>query len=99
MHMIARKTLVSFYAGPNRQDAKGPLEAWFCEVKHAQWEGPADIKAQYRSGSILKGNRVVFNIGGNKCRLIVKVNDGTKTVFVRFIGTHGEYDSIDPEVV
>ena len=99
MHVIARKTMVSFYSRPNRQDARGPLEAWFHEAKQAQWETPADIKVQFRSASILKGNRVVFNIAGNKYRLIVKINYVTKTVFVRFIGTHQEYDKIDPEVV
>jgi mRNA interferase HigB len=99
VHVIARKMIVSFYDLPNRQDARGPLEAWYYEAKHAQWETPADIKAQFRSASILKGNRAVFNIAGNKYRLIVKINYATKTVFVRFIGTHREYDKIDPEVV
>ena len=99
MHIIKRKTLVEFYQQPGRQDAKGALEAWYYEAKHAQWASPADIKALYRSASILKNNRVVFNIAGNKYRLIVRINYDSKTVFVRFIGTHPEYSRIDAEVI
>jgi mRNA interferase HigB len=99
MHIIKRKTLVEFYTQPNRQDAKGPLEAWHDEAKHAQWAGPADVKAKYRSASFLKGNRVVFNLAGNKYRLVVRINYDSKTVFIRFIGTHQAYDKIDAEVI
>jgi len=99
MHVIKRKPLVEFYEQPEHQDAKGALEAWHYEAKHAQWASPADVKALYRSASILKDNRVVFNIAGNKYRLIVRINYDSKTVFVRFIGTHREYDKIDAEVV
>lgn len=99
MHIISRKTLMDFYGRPECRDAKAPLDAWFHEVKAAEWESPADIKSQYRSASVLKGKRVVFNIGGNKYRLVVKVNYPTKTVFVRFVGTHKEYDGIDAEVI
>ena len=99
MHIISRKTLKAFYAKQGCEDAKGPLDAWFHEVKRENWESPADIKAKYRSASFLKGNRVVFNIGGNKYRLVVKVNYNTKTVFIRFVGTHNEYDRIDAEVI
>lgn len=99
MHVIKHKTLVEFYSRPNRQDAKGPLEAWFYEAKNAKWETPTEIKALYRSASILKNNRVVFNIAGNKYRLVVRIKYDSKTVFVRFIGTHKEYDKIDPEVI
>lgn len=99
MHIIKRKTLVEFFQRPGRQNAKGSLEAWYDEAKHAQWASPADIKAQYGSASILKDNRVVFNIAGNKYRLVVRINYDSKTVFVRFIGTHEEYDKIDAEVI
>lgn len=99
MHIISRKKLKQFYEQSKYKDAKGPLEAWFFEAKHADWSTPADIKAIYRSADILKHNRVVFNIGGNKYRLIVKINYPTKTVFIRFIGTHREYDHIDAEVI
>ena len=99
MHIISRKTLKEFCERPARRDAKGPLDAWWHEVKRANWETPADIKARYRSASILKNNRVVFNIGGDKYRVVVKINYPTKTVFIRFVGTHREYDKIDAEVI
>ena len=99
MHIIKRKTLVEFYEQPGHQDARGALEAWYYEAKHAQWASPADVKALYNSASILKDNRVVFNIAGNKYRLIVRINYDSKTVFIRFIGTHREYDCIDAEVI
>ena len=99
MHVIKRKTLIEYYQQPEHQDAKGALEAWYYEAKHAQWTSPADIKDLYRSASILKKNRVIFNIAGNKYRLIVKINYDSQTIFIRFIGTHREYDKIDPEVI
>ncbi len=99
MHVIKRKTLVESFQQPEHQDAKGALEAWYYEAKNAQWASPADVKAQYRSASILNDNRVVFNIAGNKYRLIVRINYDSKTVFIRFIGTHREYDKIDAEVI
>ncbi len=99
MHVIKRKTLIEFYNQPDHQDARGPLEAWYYEARHTQWASPADVKAKYGSASILKDNRVVFNIAGNKYRLVVRINYNSKTVFVRFIGTHKEYDEIDAEVI
>jgi mRNA interferase HigB len=99
MHIISRKTLKSFYEQPDFQDAKGPLESWFHEVLHEEWSTPSDIKAKYGSASFLKDNRIVFNISGNKYRLVVKVNYSLKIVFIRFIGTHKDYDQIDAEVI
>ena len=99
MHVISRKKLIEFYEQPGQQDAKGQFEAWYFEAKHAQWESPADVKAQYGSASVIGDNRVVFNIAGNKYRLIVRINYNSKTVFVRFVGTHQEYDKIDAEVI
>lgn len=99
MHVIKRKTLIQFYEQPGCQDAKGPLEAWYYEADHAQWASPVEIKAQYSSASILKDNRVIFNIAGNKYRLVVRINYDSKTVFVRFIGTHQDYDKIDAGVI
>ncbi len=66
MHIIKRKTLVEFYQQPGYEDAKNALEAWFYEADNAQWSSPAEIKAKFRSASILKDNRVVFNIAGNE---------------------------------
>jgi mRNA interferase HigB len=99
MHVISRKKLIDFYLRPERQDARGPMEAWYYEAKHAQWSSPADVKAQYGSASIIGDNGVVFTISGNKYRLVVRINYDSKTVFIRFVGTHREYDKIDAEVI
>ena len=99
MHIISRKTLKLFYEHPDYRDAKGPLESWYYEVCHEEWLQPSDVKEKYRSASFLKGNRIVFNIGGNKYRLVVKVNYSLKIVFIRFVGTHEDYDQIDAEVI
>lgn len=99
MHIISRKKLKEFCERPDGRDAEALLDAWWYEAKRANWESPSDIKDKYRSASILRDNRVVFNIGGNKYRLVVKINYSTKTVFVRFVETHKEYDRIDAEVI
>ena len=78
---------------------KGPWKHGIMKPSMLNGQSPADIKALYRSASILRNNRVVFNIAGNKYRLIVRINYDSKTVFVRFIGTHREYDKIDAEVI
>jgi len=100
MRIIAKRTLVDCWENnPGRRDARGQLEAWYKEVKDAAWRTPADVKEQYRSASIVKSNRVVFNICGNKYRLVVKINYIARLVFIRFIGTHKEYDSINVEEI
>ena len=99
MRIIARSTLKQFYQISEYRDAKGPLEAWYAETKHADWETPIDIKNKYRSASILHNNRVVFNIGGNKYRLVVKIHYNTGVVYIRFVGTHEQYDEIDAETI
>ncbi len=93
MRVIARKAIRDFYA--QHADSKVPLEAWFHETSAASWQGPQDIKRRYPSADILPGNRVVFNIKGNTYRLIVKIHYNTGIVFIRFVGTHAEYDKID----
>ncbi|MCF7823650.1 MAG: type II toxin-antitoxin system HigB family toxin [Candidatus Marinimicrobia bacterium] len=97
MHVISKKFLREFWV--QHPDAEQPLKAWHAEATHAEWETPADIKGKYQSASILKKGRVVFNIAGNKYRLIVRVHYGSKTVFIRFLGTHKEYDAINAEEV
>ena len=97
VHVIARRTLKEFYEKHN--DARAPLEAWYFEARHAVWKSPADIKKHHKSASVLRDDRIVFNISGNKYRLVVKVNYPTQTVFIRFIDTHKEYDRINPEVI
>ena len=79
--------------------AKTELEAWFHEVKASDWTSPADIKSFYGNASILKGGRAVFNICGNRYRLVVWINYEFRTVYIRFIGTHSEYDAIDAEKI
>jgi mRNA interferase HigB len=99
MHIIAVKTLREFWEDPDYHDAEQPLKAWYAEAKHANWKTPADIKAQYGHASIIGNNRVVFNIAGNKYRLVIKFHYNRGVGYVRFIGTHREYDKIDAEVV
>jgi mRNA interferase HigB len=93
MRVIARRTLRDFYE--KHAASKVPLEAWFHEAAQAGWRGPQDIKNRFPSADILPGNRVVFNIKGNAYRLIVKIHYNTGIVFIRFVGTHADYDKID----
>lgn len=93
MRVIARGTLRDFYE--KHAASKAPLAAWFHEVAQAVWHGPQDIKNRFPSVDILPGNRVVFNIKGNAYRLIVKIHYNTGIVFIRFVGTHADYDKID----
>jgi mRNA interferase HigB len=97
MRIVALSTLREFWENPDYEDSKGSLDAWYREAKQAEWTDPTAIKAQYRNASILKGGRVVFNISGNKYRLIVSINYTIQTVFIKFIGTHSQYDKIDAE--
>lgn len=97
VRIIAKRTLRAFWE--HRPQAKGPLEAWHQEVERADWATPSEINAQFRSASVLEGNRVVFNIGGNKYRLVVKINYPYRIVYIRFVGTHKDYDRIDAKTV
>lgn len=97
MRIIAIKTLKAFWA--QHPNAKGPLEAWVDEVKHAKWQSAHDIKARYPRASILGNRRVVFDIKGNDYRLIVSVAYRYGAVFIKFVGTHAEYDKVDAEKV
>lgn len=100
MRVIAKRTLRLFWeTHPHGAAAKTPLEDWHAQAVDADWARPSDIKAQYGDASIRKGGRVVFNIGGNRDRLVVKINYGFRIVYVRFIGTHQEYDRIDVETI
>jgi mRNA interferase HigB len=93
VRIIAKRTLRSFWEQHPR--ARGPLEAWHQEVAHRDWTSPSDVKVQFRSASVLPGSRVVFNIAGNQYRLVVKINYAYRIVYIRFLGTHREYDHID----
>ena len=97
MRIVAVSYLRAFWE--NYPDAEQPLKSWVDEVKKANWSQPADIKTQYRNASILKNRRVVFNIKGNDYRLVASVAYRYQAVYVKFIGTHVEYDSVDAETV
>ncbi len=97
MRIIARKTLRNFWE--SHREIQRALEAWHADVSHASWADPADIKCTYQTASILKGNRVVFNICGNHFRIVVRINYEFQIVFIRFIGTHAEYDKIDANAI
>lgn len=99
MRIISRKTLRDFYENPEYKDPKTPLETWFHETIKAEWNSPAEIKGKYRNTSIIGNNRIVFNIHGNKYRLIIKVHYNLKIVYIRFIGTHKQYDEINAEEI
>jgi len=99
MRIIAVRTLRAFWEQPAHRDAEQPLKAWYAEARNATWRTPAGVKAHYRHASIVGGNRVVFNVAGNKYRLVVKFHYNAGIGYVRFVGTHAEYDRIDVEVV
>ncbi len=99
MRIIARSALVKFYSRPDCLDAKIPLDTWYHAVKRANWKSWADIKDQYRSASVLKNRRVVFNISGNKYRLVVLINYDAGIVYIRFVGTHKEYNKVNTEEI
>ena len=80
-------------------DAIGPLQNWYQEVEEADWETPAKLKERYPNASIIRGDLVVFNIKGNRYRLVARINFRRRLVFVKFFGTHREYDRINVEEV
>ena len=93
MRVIAKKLLRDFWE--RHSDSEQQLKSWFQEASNANWKNPNQVKKEYPSASILEDNRMVFNIKGNKYRLIVKINYDYKMVWIRFIGTHAEYDKIN----
>lgn len=97
MKIISVKTLKDYWA--KHPQAEQSLKAWYDEVLRADWKTPSEIKAQFGNASILKNRRVVFNIKGNDYRLIVAITYLRGWVFVKFIGTHEEYDAVDAETV
>jgi len=97
MRIITVKKLAGFWS--QHSDAKAALGAWYAEARHAQWKVPQDILDHYGGADILPDNRVIFNIKGNQYRLVVKIHYNTGVVYIRFIGTHAEYDKIDAETI
>lgn len=97
MRIIARAVLREYWL--KNPETEQPLKTWEAEVLAARWHQPADVKAKYRNASILKHGRVVFNIKGNDHRLVVAIAFQQQLVFIKFIGTHKEYDGIDAETI
>jgi len=95
MRIISKKTLKDFYENSIYSDSKNALEAWHKEVLKLDWNNPNEIKDMYASASIVGDEKVLFNISGNKYRLIVKINYPAKIVFIKFVGTHKQYDKIN----
>ena len=99
MRIISRKTIRLFWEKSQYADAEQALNAWFREASNADWATPAEIKAAFGNASIVANNRVVFNICGNKYRLVVRVNYAYRVMYIRFMGTHAQYDRINVEEV
>jgi mRNA interferase HigB len=95
MRVISKKALREFWQQKEHQDSEQPLKAWHDEAKHADWRTPHDVKSQYKNASILKNGRAVFNIHGNKYRLVVEIDYTYSLCFVLFVGTHEQYDKVD----
>ena len=99
MRVIAVKTLRMLWSHSKYRDAEQPLRAWFHHARQASWNSSADLKRDLPAVSILKDGRAVFNIHGNKYRLIVHIHYPKQIVFIRFVGTHAEYDKIDANTI
>ncbi|MBY0576754.1 MAG: type II toxin-antitoxin system HigB family toxin [Gallionellaceae bacterium] len=100
MRVIALSTLKSFWENnQNYQDAREPGLAWYRQALAADWASPAAVKVDFGNASILKDGRVVFNIAGNKYRLVVWINYAYRVTYIRFIGTHKQYDAIDAQTI
>jgi mRNA interferase HigB len=97
MRIITRRTLREFWEV--HPDAEQQLRAWYDNVKKANWKSPTDVKADYRTASFLAKNRVIFNIKGNRYRLVVAIDYEYGVIYVRFVGTHGEYDKISAATI
>ncbi len=99
MHIVALSNISNYYQQPGRGDAEGALKAWLDVARLAKWTCPQDVKDQYGNCSLVANNRVVFNIAGKKHRLIVAFAYRQQWGFVKFIGTHAEYDQIDAATI
>jgi mRNA interferase HigB len=97
MRIIAKRTLREFWE--KHADTEQPLSAWYQDCQRATWSSPQEIKQQYRNASIVNAERVVFNIKGNNYRLIVAIKYTLKIVFVKFVGTHKEYELVDAATI
>ncbi|MBK1714842.1 type II toxin-antitoxin system HigB family toxin [Rubrivivax gelatinosus] len=99
MNVVARSRLEAFWLNPLYRNSEQALKAWYAEAARASWTCPQDIKNQYRSASFVGNNRVVFNIKGNDYRLIVALAYDFGALYIKFVGTHQQYDAIDAATV
>jgi mRNA interferase HigB len=102
MRIISRKAIKNYwesYRGVDQPALENALKAWYREAKKAEWRTVTELKEKYRSASILKKGRVVFNICGNKFRLVAWINYAVGVLYIRWVGTHAEYDKINAEEV
>ena len=99
LRIISLRTIRKFWQETEHTDSEQPLKSWYAIAKHADWGRPQDIRDQFGSASIIGNNRVVFNIAGNKYRLIVKFNYPQRIGYIRFVGTHAQYDAVKVETV
>ena len=97
MRVIAKSTLRNFWE--KHSDSQKQLKVWFYEARKANWKNHEEIKMMYPSASILRNNRIVFNIKGNRYRLIIRINFDYKIIWIRFIGTHEQYGKINAEII
>lgn len=100
MRVIAVSTLKAFWANrTEHQDAEEPTMAWYRETIKADWATPSDVKRRFGNASILQDGRVVFNIAGNKYRLVAWINYPYRVLYIRFLGTHAQYDRINAQTI
>lgn len=99
MRIIAKSALKKFWESGNYADAVTPMTEWYHFVSKAKWATPQELKAEVGSASILKGGRVVFNVAGNKYRIVTAIDYEKQIAWIRFVGTHSQYDQINAETV
>lgn len=97
MNVVAKKTLQAFWT--IHPQAQGPLISWYAHTSKAEWRTPQDIKDDFRSVDFVGDNRVIFDVGGDNYRLVARISYTYKQVLVKFVGTHKEYDEINPETI
>ena len=99
MRIIAFRTLREFWERSEYSDSQASLQAWYYDAKNSDWRNSNELKHQYKNASIIGEGRVVFNIKGNTYRLVVLIDYEFQIIFIRFIGTHKEYDKIDAKII
>ncbi|MGZ8363285.1 MAG: type II toxin-antitoxin system HigB family toxin [Caulobacteraceae bacterium] len=97
MNVVSRQRLVEFWE--RHPQAQAPLTAWFRLARAAEWKNTQDVRSQFNTADFVADNRIIFDIGGNKYRLVVRVSYAYKQVLIKFVGTHKEYDAIDPATI